>query len=154
MLLHVCTFLTFFFTQVFAPFHICASLFFCFLFFILSFFIALFLYPIFTRTLVIALNIFLPCASIYATIRLSLSVFIRLNPCATPGFLRPIYLLTPPGQLLSCLFCPLQDGVLLTSSLVKSQFSFRLIPSPQGLSLLSLTCQCLLSSVLSSQLQL
>ena len=61
------------------------------------FFIALFLYPIFTRTLVIAFNIFLPRASIYATIRLSLSVFIRLNPCATPGFLRPIYLLTPPG---------------------------------------------------------
>ena len=61
------------------------------------FFIALFLYPIFTRTLVIALNIFLPRASIYATIRLSLSVFIRLNPCATPGFLRLIYLLTPPG---------------------------------------------------------
>ena len=38
MPLHVCTFFTFFFTQVYAPFHICASLFFCFLFFILSFF--------------------------------------------------------------------------------------------------------------------
>ena len=45
---------------------------------------------------------------------------------------------------------PLWDGVHLTSSLAKSQFSFRLIPSPQGLSVLSLTCQCLLSSVLSS----
>ena len=38
MLLHVCTFFTFFFTQVFAPFHICASLFSCFLLFVLSFF--------------------------------------------------------------------------------------------------------------------
>ena len=32
------TFFTFFFTQVFAPFHICASLFSCFLLFVLSFF--------------------------------------------------------------------------------------------------------------------
>ena len=85
MLLHVCTF---FLTQVFAPFHICASLFSASFFSFFPFFIALSLYPIFTRTLVIALNIFLPRASIYATIRLSLSVFIRLNPCATPGFLR------------------------------------------------------------------
>ena len=38
MLLHVCTFFTFFFTQVFAPFHICASLFSCFVLFVLSFF--------------------------------------------------------------------------------------------------------------------
>ena len=85
-----------FLTQVFAPFHFCASLFFCFLLFVLSFFKVLFLYPIFTRTLVIALNIFLLRASIDATIRLSLSVFIRPNPCATSGFLQLIYLLTPP----------------------------------------------------------
>ena len=52
------------------------------------FFKVLFLYPIFTRTLVIALNIFLLRASIDATIRLSLSVFIRPNPCATLGFLQ------------------------------------------------------------------
>ena len=91
MLLHVCTFFTFFLTQVFAPFHICASLFSASFFSFFPFFIALSLYPIFTRTLVIALNIFLPRASIYATIRLSLSVFIRLNPCATPGFLRLTY---------------------------------------------------------------
>ena len=61
------------------------------LFSFFPFFVALSLYPIFTRTLVIALNIFLPRASIDATIRLSLSVFIRLNPCATPGFLRLTY---------------------------------------------------------------
>ena len=60
------------------------------------FFKVLFLYPIFTRTLVIALNIFLLRASIDATIRLSLSVFIRPNPCATLGFLQFIYLHTPP----------------------------------------------------------
>ena len=60
------------------------------------FFKELFLYPIFTRTLVIALNIFLLRASIDATIRLSLSVFIRPNPCATSGFLQLIYLFTPP----------------------------------------------------------
>ena len=88
---------TFLLTQVFAPFHICASFFSASFFSFFPFFRALSLYPIFTRTLVIALNIFLPHASIYATIRLSLSVFIRLNNCATLGFLRLIYLLTPPG---------------------------------------------------------
>ena len=36
------TFFTFFFTQVFAPFHICASLFSCFLLFVLSFFYSTF----------------------------------------------------------------------------------------------------------------
>ena len=54
------------------------------------FFIVLFLYPIFTRTFVIALNIFFLHASIDATIRLSLSVFIRLNPRAISGFLQLI----------------------------------------------------------------
>ena len=85
-----------FLTQVFAPFHICASLFSATFYSFFPFFKVLFLYPIFTRTLVIALNIFLLRASIGATIRLSLSVFIRPNPCATSGFLQLIYLLTPP----------------------------------------------------------
>ena len=60
------------------------------------FFKVLFLYPIFTRTFVITLNIFFLYASIDATIRLSLSVFIRHNPRPISGFLQLIYLLTPP----------------------------------------------------------
>ena len=48
------------------------------------------------RALVITLNIFLLRASIDANIRLSLSVFIRPNHCATSGFLQFIYLHTPP----------------------------------------------------------
>ena len=59
MLLHAC-----FLTQVFAPFHICASLFSATFYSFFPFFKVLFLYPIFTRTLVIALNIFLLRASI------------------------------------------------------------------------------------------
>ena len=62
------------------------------------FFIVLFLYPIFTRTFLIALNIFFLYASIDATIRLSLSVFIRLNPRAISGFLQWLNM-KPPGRL-------------------------------------------------------
>ena len=96
MLLHVCTFFTFSSHKFLHLFTFALPFF--LLPFIRSFlfFKVLLLYPIFTRTLVIALNIFLLRASIDATIRLSLSVFIRPNPCATSGFLQLIYLLTPP----------------------------------------------------------
>ena len=76
-------FFIFFLTQVFTPFNICASLFFS----VLPFFNVVFLYPILTRTTFIALNFILLHASIDATISLSVSVLIRLNPRATSGFL-------------------------------------------------------------------
>ena len=59
------------------------------------FFIVLFLYPIFTRTPFIALNLITLRASLDATISLSVSVFIRLNHRATSGFLLLICLLPP-----------------------------------------------------------
>ena len=84
-------FLHFFLTQDFTLFHICASLFSA----SFPFFIVLFLYPIFTCTSFIALNLITLRASLDATISLSVSVFIRLNPRATSGFLLLICL-TPP----------------------------------------------------------
>ena len=76
--LYVCAFLPFFLTQVFTPFHICASLFFCFLLFLLLIFITVFLYPIFPRTCFIALNFILLRASFDATISLPVSVFVSI----------------------------------------------------------------------------
>ena len=52
--------------------------------------------PIFTRTSFIALNINLLRPSLDATISVSVSVFIRLNPRATPGLFQLMYLLTLP----------------------------------------------------------
>ena len=66
--------------------------FFCFLSFL--FFIVLFLYPMFTRISLIALNFILVRNSFDATF--SVSVFIRLDPHATSGSLQLIYLFTPP----------------------------------------------------------
>ena len=75
--------------------HLCIS-FFSFLLF-LPFFSSYFSFiPIFTRTSFIALNFILLRASLDATISLSVSVFIRLNPRATSGLLQLIYLLTSP----------------------------------------------------------
>ena len=76
--LYVRAFLPFFLTQVFTPFHICASLFsasFCSFFFLFRIF---FLYPIFPRTCFIALNFILLRASFDATITLSISVFVSI----------------------------------------------------------------------------
>ena len=66
--------------------------FFCFLSFL--FFIVLFLYPMFTRISLIALNFILVRNLFDATF--SVSVFIRFNPRATSGLLQLIYLFTPP----------------------------------------------------------
>ena len=76
--LYVRAFLPFFLTQVFTPFHICASLFsasFCSFFFLFRIF---FLYPIFPRTCFIALNFILLRASFDATISLPVSVFVSI----------------------------------------------------------------------------
>ena len=76
--LYVRAFLPFFLTQVFTPFHICASLFsasFCSFFFL---FRILFLYPIFPRTCFIALNFILLRASFDATISSPVSVFVSI----------------------------------------------------------------------------
>ena len=78
------------------PFHICASLFspsFCSIIFFSSCFSFI---PIFTRTSFIALNFILLRASLDATISLSVTVFVCLNPRATSGFSQIIYLLTSP----------------------------------------------------------
>ena len=87
MLLHACTFFTFSSHKFLHLFTFALPFFsasFCSFF---PFLKVLFLYPIFTRTLVIALNIFLLRASIDATIRLSFSFH-------SPQSLRNLRLLT------------------------------------------------------------
>ena len=78
--------------HVATSFHICAFLFSAS--FRSFFFIVLFLYPMFTRISLIALNFILVRNSFDATF--SVSVFIRLDPHATSGSLQFIYLFTPP----------------------------------------------------------
>ena len=94
ILSYACALITFFLPQVFTPFHICVSLFFSFFWFLLFFSLCFSLIPIFTRTSFV--NFILLRASLDATISLSVSVFIRLNPRVTSGFFQLIYLLTPP----------------------------------------------------------
>ena len=89
----------------------------------------------FTLTSFIVLNFILLRASLDTTISLSVLIFIRLNPRATSGFFHLMYhltLLPPPPPLSSCyhVYFVHVGSVLLTSSLVKSQFSFRLMSSP------------------------
>ena len=92
--LYVCDFLPFFLTQVFTPFHICASLFsasFCssFLFSLQFSFIPSF------RALVHRPQLHSSARFIWCGYLLACFSF-RLNPRATSGFLQLIYLLTPP----------------------------------------------------------
>ena len=55
-----------------------------------------------------ALNFILLRASLDATISLSVSVFIRLDPRATSGFLHLIYLLTPQSSCYHAYFVRLR----------------------------------------------
>ena len=92
--LYVCAFLRFFLTQVFTPFHICASLFsasFCSSFlFSLQFSLSHLSAHLFHRP-----QLYSSARFIWRDYLLACFSF-RLNPRATSGFLQLIYLHTPP----------------------------------------------------------
>ena len=131
ILLHVCAFFTFFLTQVFATFHICASFFSFFSFFFIVLFLYLILYTYFfhrpqlySSSRFIRHNYLLVCFNFHSS---QSSRNVRLLSPHVPPY--PSF---PPPPLSSCyhVYFVHVGSVLLTSSLVKSQFSFRLMSSP------------------------
>ena len=136
--------------------HLCIA-FFSFLWF-LSFLYRTFPIPSLHVLLSSALNFIFLGASFDATISLSVSVFIRLNPRVTSGFFQLMYLLTPllspppPPTQSSCYhayflsalgWCPLD--------VISSEISVFLSIDSRST---GVGCRCFLSSILSLQLQL
>ena len=109
MLLNVCAF---FLTHVFTSFHTYAFLFSAS--FRSFFFIVLFLYPMFTRISLIALNFILVRNSFDATF--SVSVFIRLDPRQRQASYNLYTSLLPQSSCYHAYFVPFR----MVSSLVKS----------------------------------